>query len=300
MGTMKKINFALAAFLLPALQVYSQTDTTGQSGETYNQAAGAIVFMLVAFMFIMIFILSTPKYHYSYDRRRQRFSFLAKISQVLNRGVPIENEKDIMLEHDFDGIYELNNKVPPWFNILFYGTIIAAVIYLVDFHVLGSGNIMVEEYTQEVTAANQKREELIRTGAFINENTVTLLTEAADLDKGKQIFTSNCIPCHGPDAGGTVGPNLTDKYWIHGGGVKNIFTTVKNGVPVKGMISWQTMLNPKQMQQVTSYVISLQGTTPAVGKPPEGNLWQDSTTTGNDSLKLKDNLNKKDTLNLKK
>lgn len=286
MKMIKKINFfhVILVLFLFVSQIYAQTDAAKNNDETYNQAAGAVVFLLVAFLFIMLFILSTPKYHYSYDRRRERFSFLRKLSQILNRGVPVEHEKEIMIDHDFDGIHELNNKVPPWFNILFYGTIVFAAVYLVDYHVLGSGNIMIDEYSQEVTTANQKREELIRTGAFINENNVTLLTDAGELDKGKQIFTTNCTPCHGPDAGGTVGPNLTDKYWVHGGGIKNVFTTVKNGVPVKGMISWQTMLNPKQMQQVSSYVLSLQGTTPAVGKPPEGNLWEEKT----DSLNAKD------------
>jgi cytochrome c oxidase cbb3-type subunit 3 len=272
---------------------------TKQSSESYNQLAGAMAFILIAFLFLLLFILSAPKYKYSYDRIKKKYSFLKKLSQVLNKGVPIEQEKDIMLEHDFDGIRELNNRVPPWFNLLFYGSILFAAVYLIDYHVLGSGNIMADEYNAEVTIANEKREELIRTGAFINENNVTFLSDGADLDKGKQLFSVNCLPCHGPDGGGTVGPNLTDKYWIHGGGIKNVFTIIKNGVPAKGMISWQNMMTPKQMQQVGSYILTLQGTNPPTGKPPEGNLWveTDSTQTGSDSLNIKDtNKVKKDTL----
>lgn len=276
--------------LIVNASVFAQT-TAGkdESMNEYSKLAGAMVFLLVAFLFALFFILSTPKYKYSYERRKKGLSFIAKLSNILNRAVPIEKEKDIMLDHDFDGIKELNNSIPPWFNILFYGSIVIAVIYFVNYHVIGSGNVMVDEYVNEVKIANDKREELIRTGAFVNENNVVFLTDAAELDKGKQIYTNNCLPCHGPDAGGTVGPNLTDQNWIHGGGIKNVFTTIKNGVPAKGMISWQTMLTPKQMQQVGSYILSLQGTKPAIGKPPEGNIWVDSVkTTGNDSIKVTD------------
>jgi cytochrome c oxidase cbb3-type subunit III len=291
---MKKLNIISSLFLFAysGLVSYSQTSPGGHSqNEAYSQLAGAMVFVLVAFLFILFFILSAPKYEYSKQRRREKYSFFAKISKVLNRGVPVEQEKDIMLDHDFDGIRELNNTVPPWFNMLFYGTIIIAAIYMIDFHVLGSGNIMVDEYVEEVRIANEKREELIRTGAFINENNVTQLTDAAELEKGKQVFNLNCTPCHGMDAGGTVGPNLTDKYWVHGGGIKNVFATIVNGVPAKGMISWKTSLTPKQIQEVASYILSLQGTNPPTGKPPEGNIWveevvKDSTKTG-DTSKVK-------------
>lgn len=288
---MKKILInKTAAVLMMFVNAVLLSQTTGQNNSVneYSQLAGAMVFLLIAFLFMLFFILSSPKYKYSYERRKKGLSFLAKLSQKLNRAVPIEREKDIMLDHDFDGIKELNNSVPPWFNLLFYGTILIAIVYMIDYHVLGSGSVMVDEYLNEVKIANEKREELIRTGAFINENNVVLLTDAAELDKGKQIWNVNCTPCHGPDGGGTVGPNLTDKNWIHGGGIKNVFMTVSNGVPAKGMISWKTMLTPKQIQQVSSYVLSLQGTTPATGKPPEGNIWVDSVKTGNDSVKVTD------------
>jgi len=281
---------AILVMMLANASAFAQATTGKDDGmNEYSKLAGAMVFLLVAFLFVLFFILSAPKYSYSGKKKREGLSLIAKLSNIFNRAVPIEKEKDIMLDHDFDGIKELNNTIPPWFNILFYGTIVIAAIYLIDYHVIGSGNVMVDEYVNEVKIANDKREELIRTGAFINENNVVLLTDASELEKGKQIFTTNCTPCHGPDAGGTVGPNLTDQYWIHGGGIKNVFTTISNGVPAKGMISWKTMMTPKQIQQVGSYVLSLQGTKPATGKPPEGNIWVDSVkTTGNDSIKVND------------
>jgi cytochrome c oxidase cbb3-type subunit 3 len=115
----------------------------------------------------------------------------------------------------------------------------------------------------------------MKTGALINEETVTVLTDASALQSGKAIYDANCIACHANDGGGIVGPNLTDQYWINGGGIKNIFKTIKNGVPAKGMISWQTQLNPNQIQQVASYILSLQGKTPVNPKQPEGEIWKD-------------------------
>ncbi|MCI0450018.1 MAG: c-type cytochrome [Chlorobi bacterium] len=286
MKTIKKI-FTLFSLIIINDMQFAQTAADDSSMNEYSQLAGAAVFLLVAFLFILFFILSTPKYKYSYERRRERFSFLTKLSRVLNRAVPVEKEKDIMMDHEYDGIRELNNTIPPWFNVLFYGTVLFAAIYLLDYHVFGSGNIMVDEFVEEIRIAEEKKQELIKTGAFINEENVILLTDVPSLDAGKQIFTINCVPCHGPDAGGTVGPNLTDQYWIHGGGIKNVFKTIKEGVPVKGMISWKTMLNPKQMQQVGSYVLSLQGTKPPAGKQPEGNVWVDTTTAKIDTIKVK-------------
>lgn len=299
---------AVAAILTANTSLFAQTTTAANSTDEYSKLAGAMVFLLIAFLFVLFFILSSPKYEYSAERKKRGESWIAKLSRIFNKTVPLEREKDIMLDHDFDGIKELNNSVPPWFNWLFYGTIIIGIVYMINYHVLGSGQVMIDEYLDEVKIANNKREELIRTGAFINENTVTVLTDAADLDKGKQIFTANCVQCHGPDGGGIVGPNLTDKNWIHGGGIKNIFKVITEGVPAKGMISWKTALTPKQIQQVSSYVLTFQGTTPAVGKAPEGEIWIDTETPKNqDSAKVKDSLKiktdsvkvKQDTLKLK-
>jgi cytochrome c oxidase cbb3-type subunit 3 len=88
---------------------------------------------------------------------------------------------------------------------------------------------------------------------------------------------ANCAACHGQKGEGVVGPNLTDAYWIHGGGIKNVFKTIKYGVPAKGMIAWETQLSPSQIQKVASYVLTLQGTNPPNGKAPEGEIWKDNS-----------------------
>ena len=196
----------------------------------------------------------------------------------MTKSTPIEREQEIMFDHDFDGIKELDSKIPPWFSWLFILTIIFGVYYMLDYHVFATGKLSHEEYQQEMSIAAAEKEALIKSGAFVNEETVTLLTDAADLQTGKEIYDLNCIACHAANGGGIVGPNLTDKYWIHGGGIKNVFKTIKYGVVEKGMISWQTQLNPNQMQDVASYVLSLQGTKPAAPKPPEGEIWKEETT----------------------
>ncbi len=125
----------------------------------------------------------------------------------------------------------------------------------------------------EVQLADAQKEFLIRTGAFVNEQTVTFLDDAPSLSAGKEIYVKNCATCHGLNGEGLIGPNLTDNYWIHGGGIKNVFKIIKYGVTQKGMISWQNQLDPKKMQETASYILTLEGTSPANAKQPEGDLY---------------------------
>ena len=112
----------------------------------------------------------------------------------------------------------------------------------------------------------------------MDEKTVTLLTDPADLAAGKAIYTTNCVACHRADGGGQIGPNLTDDQWILGGGIKNVFHTLNNGGrDGKGMISWKGTLKPKEMQLVASYVLSLKGSNPKDPKAAEGEIWVDDT-----------------------
>ncbi len=204
-----------------------------------------------------------------------------KIKDYFTGLAPLEKEKDILMDHDFDGIKELDNRIPPWFNYLFYGTIIFGIIYMLDFHVLKTGKLPVQEYQEEMQQADLQRAELIRSGALVNENNVKRLTDASALEDGKDIFKVNCVPCHGENGQGIIGPNLTDDYWIHGGGIKNVFKTIKYGVPAKGMLTWDGKLNPREIQEVASYVLSLQGTNPPNAKAPQGQKWE-----GTDSSKV--------------
>lgn len=189
---------------------------------------------------------------------------------------PIEKEDEIILDHNYDGIRELDNSLPPWWLYGFYASMIFAFIYLVNYHLLG-GDTQKEEYVQEITQAQEAIEAYKKTAkGLVDENTVELLTGEDDVKAGQAIFTANCVACHKVDAGGGIGPNLTDDYWILGGGIKNVFHTIsEGGRPGKGMISWKTDLKPDEIAQVASYVLSLHGTQPAEPKEPQGELWID-------------------------
>lgn len=200
-------------------------------------------------------------------KEKKKFSFIRLVSKI-SAAAPLEEEQGIMMEDNFDGIRELNNKIPPWFNILFYGSIIFAAIYLLNFHVFGNGDISHEEYAAEMQKADFQKEILRRSGKLVSEETVTALKDPGSIQSGKETFLSKCAVCHGRAAEGLIGPNLTDDYWIHGAGIKNVFRVVKNGVQQKGMPNWDSQLSPKQIQEVASYVLSLHGTNPSNALPP--------------------------------
>ncbi len=189
---------------------------------------------------------------------------------------PVENEGEIILDHDYDGIRELDNNLPPWWLYGFYATIIIAFAYMFNYHVFG-GTSQKEEYLIEVAEAQEAVEKYKKNAkGLLTANTVELLTGESDIKAGNAIFTANCVACHKVDAGGGIGPNLVDSYWILGGGVKNVFNTItEGGRPGKGMVAWKTNLKPDEIAQVASYVLSLHGTTPADPKEPEGELYVD-------------------------
>ncbi|HQU52955.1 MAG TPA: c-type cytochrome, partial [Saprospiraceae bacterium] len=130
------------------------------------------------------------------------------------------------------------------------------------------------EYEMAMKEAKQQVAEYVAAqGNLVDETNVTARTDDAALAQGKDIWIANCVACHGANGEGGVGPNMTDKYWIHGGDIKNIFNTIKYGVPEKGMISWQTQLSPSAMADVASYILTLQGTNPPNAKAPQGDLY---------------------------
>tara|TARA_R110002033_G_scaffold11397_14_gene36061 strand:- start:942 stop:1781 length:840 start_codon:yes stop_codon:yes gene_type:complete len=201
-------------------------------------------------------------------------AWFKNLMQKLTKTEPIENELDILLDHDYDGIKELDNNLPPWWVYLFYASIVFGAIYLIRFEIMGADNQEME-LKKELAQAKIDVAEYMKTAPdLMDEKTVTLLTEPADLAEGKTIFTTNCAACHRADAGGQIGPNLTDDHWILGGGIKNIFHTLVNGGrDGKGMISWKGTLKPKEMQKVASYIISLKGSNPVDPKAPDGEIW---------------------------
>ena len=190
---------------------------------------------------------------------------------------PLNKEEKILLAgHEYDGIHELDNRMPPWLQFMFVGTLLFAIAYGLYYHAFGFGELQAQELESELAvAAIEKKAYVEKMGAGINEENVTLLTEGPGIKEGGVIFTEKCTACHAADGGGGVGPNLTDDYWIHGGDIKDVFKVIKYGVPEKGMISWEKQLPPQEMQKVASYVLAeLHGGKPAAPKAPQGELYE--------------------------
>lgn len=207
-----------------------------------------------------------------------KFTWLKNTYKKLLGSKPIEEESEIILDHNYDGIKELDNALPPWWLYGFYISIIFGAVYLLRYHVFNGAN-QYDELETELADAQTAIEAYKKTAKdLVDANTVTLLTDTADLSAGKTIFETNCIACHMADGGGGIGPNLTDQHWILGGDIKSVFHTIsEGGRSGKGMIAWKAQLKPLEMAQVASYVLAFQGTTPANPKEPEGDLWGENT-----------------------
>jgi cytochrome c oxidase cbb3-type subunit 3 len=208
------------------------------------------------------------------------------IFKKLTAAVEIEHEGEIMLDHNYDGIRELDNDLPPWWKYGFYVTIFVAVLYLIHYHVIHTGDLQITEYNKEVEKGKQDVVEYMKNAASNVDETTVKMLGGADLESGKTLFISTCAACHGKLGEGGVGPNLTDEYWVHGGGIVDIFKTVKYGWADKGMKSWKEDLSPMQIAQVASFVRTLKGTNPANPKAPQGDLYKDEGVVVSDSLKV--------------
>jgi len=178
-------------------------------------------------------------------------------------------KEPLLLDHEYDGIRELDNNLPRWWVWLFYITILYSAGYLVYYHVAGSGDLQAAEYVKEMKAGEQIKNSAM--GKFESGMaTLSPATNAIALEDGRQTYIKYCAPCHRVDGGGLVGPNITDDYWIHGGTYADSVKIIWDGVPAKGMITWKAVLKPEQIQNVASYIYTLRGAkllTP--GKLPE-------------------------------
>ncbi len=199
------------------------------------------------------------------EAKRTRISWWDRF----NKFRPVSQEAELDLGHEYDGIRELNNRLPPWWIYGFYLSIIFAGVYLWRFHVSHDGPSSKQEYEISVARAELKTKEYLKTkGDAVDENSVKLLTAADDLAEGKIIFMKSCGSCHQESGAGNVGPNLTDDFWVYGNDLKSIFKTIRYGI--NAMPQWQNSYSNKQIAQVTSYIKSLRGTNPPNAKAPQG------------------------------
>jgi cytochrome c oxidase cbb3-type subunit 3 len=196
--------------------------------------------------------------------------------KVFTKATPIEKEADVLLDHDYDGIHELDNALPPWWKYGFYITIVVAFVYIILFHITGDGKNPAQEYMAEMEKAKIEKEVFEANNKDrIDEKNVPM-ADNAGIAKGKEIYESKCWPCHGKLGEGGAGPNLTDDYWIHKGSLNDIYNSLKVGYQDKGMQSWAKDYSPKELSFIASYVKTLKGTNPPNGKAPQGDLFTEA------------------------
>ena len=266
-----------------------KSDYWGMDGTTFYSFVGIIAFEVLAalqlYSIAMEQLGARERKERLAEAKRKALAAVKRPSLIekWNGSVAIEKEADIMLDHDYDGIRELDNNLPPWWKYGFYLTIVFAFVYLFRFHISHTGKLQLAEYDQQLLQAKYEMAEYRKKAAnLVDENNATLLTDGSSLASGKKIYKDNCVACHGNAGEGGVGPNLTDDYWLHQDDVKDVFKTIKYGYPEKGMKSWQQDLGAKQIHEVASYIKSLRGTHPANPKEPQGELVVSATA---DTLK---------------
>ena len=288
---MKKYIIAIVSVLFIFTMPFVFTEISASYEEPYNFLVNPlpwivlITFLGVLVMLIWLVVAALNKVQFLEDEKngvhpeesKNNFNvWFKELLQKWTKSKAIDSEEEIILDHNYDGIKELDNTLPPWWVYMFYATIIFAVVYLVRFEVFDGDN-QETEYKKAVAEAKISLDKYKETATdLVDASSVTLLTDEKDLARGKAIYNLNCAACHMADGGGSIGPNLTDENWILGGGIKNVFTSISNGGrDGKGMVAWNKILKPIDIAKVSSYIISLQGTKPANPKQPEGEIWKE-------------------------
>lgn len=180
-----------------------------------------------------------------------------------------------VLDHSYDGIQEYDNPQPGWWSWIFILSIVFSIVYFIFFHMGGPGLSVEEQYEQSVAAQKAKEAEIAKTMKLeVTEEAIfAMTTNPAELAPAKEHFATKCLACHMADGGGLIGPNFTDDYYINGGRLMDLYNTISEGVPAKGMVPWKGTLSEKERMQLAAYIRTLRGTTPAKAKEPQGDLW---------------------------
>jgi cytochrome c oxidase cbb3-type subunit 3 len=271
-----KIMRFLFMFLLLVSPVLTKADAVSQTASAVEPMTWFIYAVLIFVLLVLLFILYALNIVFEKTKTvLLKEPLFAGIMKKLTDTVPVEQEEVILTDHVYDGIRELDNNLPPWWKYLFYATIVFSGVYLYFYEIRDNGYTQEQEYNEEMVMAEKEKEEYMKTAANSIDESNVKLANAKGVENGKVLYIQNCAACHGQIGEGGVGPNLTDEYWLHGGGIKNVFKTIKYGVPQNGMISWKSQLSPSNIQDVASYIMSIQGSNPANGKAPQGDKYQE-------------------------
>lgn len=240
-----------------------------------------VILVLVRTLFVLMGIKKTAKVNADGTQAKVRTWF-----QKFNETVPIEDEDSLDMSHNYDGIRELDNKVPSWWNWAFIAGVVFAIVYLYRMFISETLPNQFQELAQANEVAATEKLAWLKKGANnVDENNVKMLG-AAEIADGAALYAKNCVACHGDKGQGGVGPNLTDDYWIHKGSIKDVFYTIKYGWAEKGMKSWKEDFSPVQIAQLASFVKTLHGTNPPGAKDKQGELFtEEAATVAADSTK---------------
>ncbi|MDP6417988.1 MAG: cbb3-type cytochrome c oxidase N-terminal domain-containing protein [Candidatus Krumholzibacteria bacterium] len=180
-------------------------------------------------------------------------------------------KQDVILDHDYDGIQEYDNRLPNWWLAILYGTVVFSLAYWLFMHTFGIGNLQVEKYEHEMKAATEML--LAQSaGEEVTDESLRLMAELPEtVSLGAELYSQYCAVCHSTKGEGLVGPNLTDKYWIHGGKPTDIHRVISEGVLSKGMAAWGSQLGPTRVEALSAFLLSIQNME-IPGKAAEGEL----------------------------
>jgi cytochrome c oxidase cbb3-type subunit III len=270
----------------PALFAQGAAETTTTAAKTIAGMSASTFYIMATVLFLELFIIMALLINIKFLLKTEKEKIAAETETAEERANklswwdkfnalrPVTEEASLDLGHDYDGIRELNNRLPGWWLYGFYGCIIFAGVYLYRFHIAHTGPSTAQEYERSVVQADLRLQEYLKKqGDAVDETNVKVLTGADDIAAGKAMFVKSCAACHLETGAGSVGPNLTDDYWLHGNDIKAMFKTVRYGI--NAMPAWQAQLSNKQIAQVTSYIKTLHGTNPPNPKAPQGTLMKE-------------------------
>lgn len=185
------------------------------------------------------------------------------------------DEKHLLLDHDYDGIQELNHPLPNWWNVIFYVSIFFGIAYFAYYQMMG-GPSLKDEFKKDYAKVVAAQEEYKKQNSAFNAETYASINTAEGVKKGEEVFVNNCLPCHGEKGIGDIGPNLTDEYWIVAKSTpETIYNVVFNGSEENGMPPWAEVLTSDEIYQAVAYVSSLKNTHQKGGKAPQGEKIED-------------------------
>lgn len=280
---------ALAQETVEAVVVEAAPNYGGLSANNFYAFVIVIFIEIAAILFLAFNIKSVyselvPEKVVAHKKSKLKTWWAAMDSKFFTKAIPVEKEEDALLDHDYDGIRELDNSLPPWWKYGFYITIMVAFIYMGYYHVFAEGKNPLQEYAAEMEQAKIEKEMYEANNKDRVDESNIPMADAAGIGEGKELFVAKCWACHGKAGEGGAGPNLTDEYWMHKGSLNDIYQSIKVGYQDKGMQSWAKEFTPKQMANISSFIKTLKGTNPPNAKAPQGELFSEGAAPTADTV----------------